>query len=119
MDVYLREARPRFLHRPGEQAFFLSQVGTRLSASTIHRMIKSYGEQAGIPHRVHPHALRHAFATHLLQQGANLRHIQELLGHNLLQTTAIYTKVQVGDLREVLAKAHPRERKGRSRIRRR
>lgn len=118
MDVYLRGARPRFLHRPGEQAFFLSQVGTRLSASSIHRMLRSYGEQAGIPHRVYPHALRHAFATHLLQQGAELRHIQELLGHHSIATTAIYTRVQVEDLRRVVEQRHPRERAYRRRHRR-
>jgi integrase/recombinase XerD len=117
MGIYLREARPSFLRQPGEQAFFLSRVGTRLSASSIHRMLKCYGEQAGIPHRVHPHALRHAFATHLLQQGAELRHIQELLGHQSIGTTAIYARVQVEDLRRVVERRHPRERTYRRRYR--
>ncbi len=113
MDLYLEEGRPRLLHDPAQRAFFLSLSGRRVSQSLVHRMLRSYGQLAGIPHRIYPHALRHACATHLLRAGADIRHIQELLGHHFIETTALYTRVQVEDLRAVLARAHPRERQWR------
>ncbi len=107
---YSSDARPHLLHDPMEQAFFLSRTGTRLSRESMQAKLRDHGKAAGVPHRVHPHVLRHAYATHLLAQGADIRHIQELLGHSFLQTTALYTHVQIGDLRKVIKKAHPRER---------
>lgn len=111
LERYFNEARPYLLHNLQEEAFFITRAGRRLSRSTVGGLLHIYGRMAGIPHAVHPHALRHACATHLLEGGADIRHIQKILGHRDLQTTAIYTKVQIADLRKVLSRSHPRKSK--------
>jgi integrase/recombinase XerD len=118
LELYFNEARPYLLHDPREEAFFITRAGNRLSRSSIRVLLQSYGQMAGIPHSVHPHALRHACATHLLEGGADVRHIQKILGHRDLQTTAMYLKVQTADLRKVLARSHPRKKQRRKESRR-
>lgn len=108
---YLEQARPFLINDPAELAFFLGRAGNRVSASLIVLMLRQSAKAVGINKPVHPHALRRACATHLLQRGASVRHIQELLGHASIDTTTVYTEVDVGDLRKVLAKSHPRERR--------
>ncbi len=92
---------------PEEKALFLNSRGSRLTSRSVERSVKSYGERAGIPQVVTPHALRHSFATHLLEMGADLRAVQELLGHSSLSTTQHYTHLTLDHLTEVYDKAHP------------
>ncbi len=94
-------------HQPEKEALFLNGRGGRLSSRSVERMVKAYGERAGIPQIVTPHALRHSFATHLLEMGADLRSVQELLGHASLSTTQRYTHLTLDHLTEVYDKAHP------------
>lgn len=91
------------------QAFFLSQRGNRMpDAKSIRRRIEKYAKAAGIKKKITPHTLRHTFATHMLNAGADLRSVQELLGHSSLSTTQIYTHVTADRLRRVYDKSHPR-----------
>ena len=112
LDVYLTQARPDLVRR-FDPALFLSMFGVRLQAPGMRFMIEKHGRAIGAT--LTPHTLRHTCATHLLKGGADIRQIQELLGHKHLMTTAIYTRVAVADLRAVLARAHPRNRPGSSR----
>jgi len=92
---------------PARQAVFLSHTGARLPARAVQTLVRKYGRIAGIEWNLHPHSLRHAFATHLLSDGADLRAIQELLGHALLSTTQRYTQASIEQLMSVYDKAHP------------
>ncbi|WP_028582924.1 tyrosine recombinase XerC [Desulfogranum mediterraneum] len=94
-------------HAPEQAAMFLNNRGSRLSVRSVERLMKMYGERAGIPTPVTPHGLRHSFATHLLEMGADLRVVQELLGHVSLSTTQKYTHVNVEHLTRVYDQAHP------------
>lgn len=99
-----RASRGRQVER---DALFLNGRGSRLTARSVERMVKSYAERAGISQTVTPHALRHSFATHLLEMGADLRSVQELLGHSSLASTQRYTHLNLDHLSEVYDKAHP------------
>jgi integrase/recombinase XerC len=104
------DVRPR-LARVGEAALFVSQRGTRLTASQLRVRLKGLARQAGLSTSVHPHMLRHSFATHLLQSSGDLRAVQELLGHANIATTQVYTKLDFGHLSKVYDAAHPRARR--------
>jgi len=111
LDAYLVRARPGLAaHGRGTPAVFLNARGGRLSRQSAWQALKVAAERAGIGVSVSPHTLRHSFATHLLEGGADVRVVQELLGHASVTTTQIYTLVTVNTLREVYATAHPRAR---------
>jgi integrase/recombinase XerC len=93
------------------EPLFLNSRGTRLTARSIERMISEYGRKAGLDKPVTPHVLRHSFATHLLEMGADMRSVQELLGHASLSTTQKYTHLDMVHLMRVYDKAHPKARK--------
>jgi integrase/recombinase XerC len=95
-------------------AVFLNKHGTRLTVRSIGRLVRKYLGQAGLDSRASPHTLRHSFATHLLDHGADIRSVQELLGHRSLATTQVYTHVTTSRLKESYEKAHPRARSTKS-----
>ena len=110
LDSYLAEARHQLATDLTDSALFLSRFGRRLADIGLRAVVAKHGRAVGV--KLTPHALRHICATHLLRGGAGIRHVQELLGHRSLTTTALYTRVELSDLRAVLARAHPRERQG-------
>ena len=111
VDDWLVRGRPALAARGrGTPALFLNARGGRISRQTAWTAVKDAAERAGLGERITPHTLRHSFATHLLEGGADLRVVQELLGHASVSTTQVYTLVTVESLREVYAAAHPRAR---------
>jgi len=112
IGTYLVRSRPALIGKgKGTPALFLNQRGTRLSRQSAWQIISDAADQAKISGEISPHTLRHSFATHLLEGGADVRVVQELLGHSSVATTQIYTLVTVDALREVYATSHPRARK--------
>lgn len=108
LKEYLEKGRTRLLQEHNEQALFVNRRGRPLTRQGLWLLIKEYAEAAGITGEVTPHTLRHSFATHLLDGGAGLREVQQLLGHANISTTQIYTKVSTQRKREAYDQAHPR-----------
>jgi integrase/recombinase XerC len=106
---WLQHRRPAPGSSPKNQkALFLNKLGTRLTTRSVGRMLEKYLAIAGIDPKTSPHTLRHTFATHLLNRGADIRSVQELLGHASISTTQIYTHLTADRLREAYDRAHPR-----------
>lgn len=101
-------------HEPEREALFLNGQGSRLSARSVERLVRMYGERAGVAVAVTPHALRHSFATHLLEMGADLRTVQELLGHVSLSTTQKYTHINLEHLTRIYDQSHPQAQSSQS-----
>ncbi len=110
LEAYLERGRGALAGRRPTQAVFLNVRGGRISRQSVHAIVEKYGRVAGIK-GLHPHTLRHSFATHLLEGGADLRVVQELLGHANVATTQLYTHVDRTHIRRVYLAAHPRARK--------
>lgn len=108
LERYLQKGRRALATEPREQALFLSKSGRRLSNSDVTRRLGLWTREAALAAGVSPHSLRHSFATHLLEGGADLRTIQELLGHASISTTQVYTRVDAARLRDTYAASHPR-----------
>ena len=111
LQLYLQEGRPHFLKASADDGIFLSRRGTTLTRAAFWHNLKRYCRQSDVPEDTSPHTLRHSFATHLLEGGADLRAIQEMLGHSTLGVTQIYTHVSSGHKREVYDASHPRAKR--------
>jgi len=107
LSVYLSQGRPKLLGNKRNSALFLNRYGEHLNERRVQRILEEYASKAGLDKRVHPHMLRHTFATHMLDGGADLRVVQELLGHANLTSTQIYTHVTKSQARKVYLSAHP------------
>lgn len=108
IEDYIKEARPKLVRSNAEKALFLNQRGDRLTRQGLWQILKAYAKSAGLGEKVTPHTLRHSFATHMLSGGADLRSVQELLGHANISTTQIYTHLTSEHIRNTYNKAHPR-----------
>ena len=108
LSLYLRDARPKLAGKSSGMTLFLNRFGGRLSQRSIQEKVRRYSVKAALPSGVHTHTLRHSYATHLLEGGADLRVVQELLGHASPATTQIYTHVTNSQARQVYMAAHPR-----------
>jgi len=108
INIYLEKVRKKWLKPDSGYFVFLNRKGTRLSRVSIFKIIKKYAMLAGITKNISPHTLRHSFATHLIENNADLRSVQELLGHSNVKTTEIYTHISQIRLKKIYENAHPR-----------
>jgi integrase/recombinase XerD len=108
VEEYVKEARPQIVRSDEERALFLNQRGDRLTRQGLWQILKAYAKSAGLGKKITPHTLRHSFATHMLSGGADLRSVQELLGHANISTTQIYTHLTSEHIRNTYDNAHPR-----------
>jgi len=108
---YVLASRPTLVKNTQTDCLFVSSTGRKLTIDTPDDLVKKYACFAGIKKKVRTHMLRHSFATHLLRHGADIRHVQAMLGHESLDSTKIYTKVEITDLKRVHKRTHPRERR--------
>ncbi len=108
MAAYINDVRPQLLEDPRETALFVNMNGERMSRQGFWKIVKCYQDKAGIHKDITPHTLRHSFAAHLLENGADLKSIQEMLGHADISATQIYAQVVNPKIRDVYSKAHPR-----------
>ncbi len=108
LNRYLMNGRPRFVRSGSSEYLFLTNRGTKMSRVGFWKLIKKYAAKAGITKNITPHTLRHSFATHLLQGGADLRSIQDMLGHSDIATTQVYTHISQEKLKQVYKETHPR-----------
>ena len=108
VDEYIKEARPQIVRRDDEKALFLNRRGERLTRQGFWQILKGYAKAAGLNEEITPHTLRHSFATHMLSGGADLRAVQELLGHANISTTQVYTHLTSDHVRRTYEKSHPR-----------
>jgi len=111
VETYIKDVRPQIVRSSEEKALFLNQRGDRLTRQGLWQILKAYAKSAGLEKKVTPHTLRHSFATHMLSGGADLRSVQELLGHANISTTQIYTHLTSEHIRNTYDKAHPRAKK--------
>lgn len=105
---YLLKARPRFLKNRNVPELFLTRLGKKMTRQGFWKILKKYALRAGLTNRVSPHTLRHAFATHLLDRGADLRSVQQMLGHSDISTTQIYTHILEARMKQIHDRYHPR-----------
>jgi len=110
LENYIKSVRPELIKDPFNNALFLSSRGNRLSKNMVWEMVKKYAKKAKIKKNISPHTFRHTCATAMLRNKADIRAVQELLGHESLESTQIYTRVTIGDLKEVHSRCHPREK---------
>lgn len=111
---YVKDARPKLAHHKDEVALFLNPRGDRLTRQGFWQKLKEYAKSAGLDKQISPHTLRHSFATHMLSGGADLRAVQELLGHANISTTQVYTHLTSEHVRRTYERAHPRARSARA-----